>query len=240
MGVFRQTRRGSLAWFLAMAVLLQGTAGIEGVLSAPPDESSLAALQSVDSAKSSQLDSGQTPKWLGFLRYLPFQVVPPTTDSQTSEQRNAPKPPQSRTSRQTAAKTQTRGGLPVLNSPSGPYRVTDDDVELLARAVYSEARGEPYVGQVAVAAVILNRVESSSFPDSVDGVIFQPYAFTAVYDGQFNMQPDSMAYRAAHDALKGGDPTGGAIYYYNPSTATSGWIWTRQIVTQLGEHVFAK
>ena len=95
------------------------------------------------------------------------------------------------------------------------------------------------MGQVAIAAVVLNRVESPSFPNTIAGVIYQPYAFTAVDDGQINLTPNSTAYKAAQDALNGWDPTYGAIYYYNPATATSSWIWSRQTTVTIGNHVFA-
>ena len=117
--------------------------------------------------------------------------------------------------------------------------VSSNDLYLLAKCVYAEARGESYVGQVAVAAVILNRVESEKFPDTIAGVIYQPYAFTAVSDGQINLEPDQTAYNAARDALNGWDPTYGCLYYYNPATATSSWIWSRQTVVTIGKHVFA-
>ena len=116
---------------------------------------------------------------------------------------------------------------------------SSSDLNLLARCVYAEARGEPYTGQVAVAAVVLNRVRSASFPNTIAGVIYQPYAFTAVDDGQINLTPNSTAYKAAQDALNGWDPTYGCLYYYNPRTATSSWIWSRQTVVTIGKHVFA-
>lgn len=119
---------------------------------------------------------------------------------------------------------------------------TSSDVQLMARAVNGEARGEPYEGQVAVAAVILNRVKHSSFPNSVSGVIYQPGAFTAVSDGQINVPIDtnSTVYKACNDAMNGWDPTGGAIYYFNPDTATSSWIWSRTFIKQIGKHRFCK
>ena len=101
------------------------------------------------------------------------------------------------------------------------------------------ARGEPYVGKVAVAAVVLNRVKSPSFPNTIAGVVYQAGAFDAVYDGQINLTPDSDSIRAARDALNGWDPTGGCLYYYNPSTATNGWIWTRTVQLSIGKHNFA-
>ena len=116
------------------------------------------------------------------------------------------------------------------------------DVQLIARAVNGEARGEPYEGQVAVAAVILNRVKHSSFPNSISGVIYQPGAFTAVSDGQINepIAENSTIYKACQDAMNGWDPTGGAIYYFNPDTATSSWIWSRTFIKQIGKHRFCK
>ncbi len=117
--------------------------------------------------------------------------------------------------------------------------VTSSDLYLLAKCVHAEARGEPYVGQVAVAAVILNRVKDAAFPNTISGVIYQPWAFTAVNDGQINLEPNSTAYQAAQDALNGWDPTYGCLYYYNPTTATSKWIFTRQTVVTIGKHVFA-
>lgn len=122
---------------------------------------------------------------------------------------------------------------------SGGSTYTSSDLYLLAKTIYAEGRGEPYAGQVAIGAVILNRVKSSSFPNSVSGVVYQKGAFTAVSDGQINLSPDSTAMSAAQDALNGWDPTGGAIYYYNPAVATSAWIFSRKTVTVIGKHVFA-
>lgn len=116
------------------------------------------------------------------------------------------------------------------------------DIQLMARAINGEARGEPYEGQVAVGAVILNRVKSSQFPNTISGVIYQSGAFTAVADGQIN-QPiaeGSTVYKAAQDAKNGWDPTGGCIYYFNPSTATNKWIWSRPLVKTIGKHRFCK
>ena len=114
------------------------------------------------------------------------------------------------------------------------------DLYLLARVVYGEARGEPYVGQVAVAAVVLNRIKSSQFPNTVSGVVYQPLAFTCVADGQINYTPDQTAINAARDALNGWDPTYGALYYYNPKTATSSWIKKLDVHMTIGNHVFAR
>lgn len=117
-----------------------------------------------------------------------------------------------------------------------------DMAQLIARAINGEARGETYTGQVAVGAVILNRVEDSRFPNTIAGVIYQPGAFTAVSDGQINLSisTNSTVYKAARDALGGWDPTGGCVYYFNPATATSKWIWGRPQVTRIGKHIFAK
>ncbi|RJE90217.1 spore cortex-lytic enzyme [Paenibacillus sp. 1011MAR3C5] len=117
--------------------------------------------------------------------------------------------------------------------------VNKHELDLLARIIYGEARGEPYVGQVAVGAVVMNRLASSRFPNTVKGVIEQPRAFTAVDDGQYFMMPDKQAYLAALDAVRGYDPTNGALYYFNPDTATSSWIWTRTQTGKIGRHIFA-
>ena len=120
---------------------------------------------------------------------------------------------------------------------SGGYH--ESEVYTLARLVHAEARGEPYVGKVAVAAVVLNRVRSASFPNTISGVIYQAGAFDCVADGQINLTPDSDALRAARDAMNGWDPTGGCVYYYNPATATSAWIWSREVRLSIGAHAFA-
>ena len=116
------------------------------------------------------------------------------------------------------------------------------DVQLLARAINGEARGEPYEGQVAVGAVILNRVRDSRFPNTIAGVIYQPGAFTAVSDGQINVPIDenSTVVKAARDALNGWDPTDGAVYYFNPNTATNKWIWSRPLRKTIGKHRFCR
>ena len=115
----------------------------------------------------------------------------------------------------------------------------ESETSLLGRLVHGEARGEPYVGKVAVAAVVLNRVKSPSFPNTISGVVYQSGAFDAVSDGQIYLTPDEDSLRAARDALNGWDPTGGCLYYYNPSTATNGWIWTRTVQLSIGKHNFA-
>lgn len=114
------------------------------------------------------------------------------------------------------------------------------DVNLLARLIYGEARGESYTGQVAVGAVVLNRVRSSSFPNTIAGVIYQKGAFDVVADGQINMTPNSTAIKAARDAMNGWDPSYGAIYYFNPNTATNSWIWSRPMTVTIGKHRFCK
>ncbi|WP_374725420.1 spore cortex-lytic enzyme [Neobacillus drentensis] len=146
----------------------------------------------------------------------PKQTAPPKN---TAPKKAAPKKP-------TAA-----------NTPNG---FSQNDIQLMANAVYGESRGEPYTGQVAVAAVILNRVNSSTFPNTVSGVIFEPGAFTAVADGQIWLTPNENAKKAVIDAINGWDPTGEALYYFNPDTATSGWIWGRPQIKRIGKHIFCK
>lgn len=130
--------------------------------------------------------------------------------------------------------------LTASSSSTSSGSVSSSNLNLLARCVYAEARGEPYTGQVAVAAVVLNRVRSSKFPNTISGVIYQPLAFTAVADGQINLSPNDTAYKAAKDALNGWDPTNGCLYYYNPATATSKWIWSLQVELKIGKHNFAR
>ncbi|WP_368655210.1 spore cortex-lytic enzyme [Ornithinibacillus sp. 4-3] len=132
------------------------------------------------------------------------------------------------------------GNSQPTHSVNVPQGFSQNDIQLMANAVYGEARGEPYEGQVAVAAVILNRVNGPSFPDSVAGVIFEPRAFTAVADGQIWLTPNETARQAVLDAINGWDPSGNATYYFNPDTATSAWIWTRPQIKQIGKHIFCK
>lgn len=141
------------------------------------------------------------------------------------------------------------GAPPASNSQKPPNKPTSsntpngfssNDIQLMANAVYGESRGEPFTGQVAVAAVILNRINSSSFPNTVSGVIFQPGAFTAVADGQIYLTPNETAKKAVIDAINGWDPTGEALYYFNPDTATSPWIWGRPQIKRIGKHIFCK
>ena len=126
-----------------------------------------------------------------------------------------------------------------LNGSVAASGYNESESYLLARLVHGEARGEPYVGKVAVAAVVLNRVKSPLFPNTISGVIYQAGAFDAVADGQINLTPDSDSIRAAKDALNGWDPSGGCLYYYNPVTATNGWIWSRTVQLSIGKHNFA-
>jgi len=139
------------------------------------------------------------------------------------------------------AGTQTLNAMGIMqSSSSGSSSNNSSNVNLLARAIYGEARGEPYTGQVAVGAVIMNRVRSSKFPNTISGVIYQSGAFDAVSDGQINLQPDATAKKAAQDALNGWDPSYGAIYYFNPNTATNKWIWSRPMTVTIGKHRFCK
>jgi len=135
-------------------------------------------------------------------------------------------------------------GKPAANKPSvsqsGHNGYSKEDMQLMANAVYGESRGEPYEGQVAVAAVILNRVDSPNFPNNVHDVIFQPGAFTAVADGQIYLTPNETALRAVHDAINGWDPTDGCEYYFNPKTATSQWIGSRPQYKTIGQHIFCR
>ena len=137
------------------------------------------------------------------------------------------------------AKTLAAMGI-SSSSSSSSNSFSESDVYLLARLIYGEARGESYVGQVAVGAVVMNRIKSASFPNTMSGVIYQKYAFTAVADGQINLTPNETAKKAARDAMNGWDPSYGAIYYYNPAVATSSWIFTRKTTVVIGNHVFAK
>ena len=150
--------------------------------------------------------------------------------------------------RQAVSDFQYDYGLPVTGEVDGSTASMlgvhlggqqSNDLYILAKCIYAESRGEVYVGQVAVGAVILNRVASADFPNTIYGVVYQPWAFTAVSDGQMNLEPDSVAYQAAQDAMNGWDPTYGCLYYYNPKVATSSWIFDREVVVEIGNHVFA-
>ncbi|AIQ59160.1 spore cortex-lytic enzyme [Paenibacillus borealis] len=143
------------------------------------------------------------------------------------------------TSSGTAAKKNDTANTNTAELSSGnTMGLSENDLKIMANAVYGESRGEPFEGQVAVAAVILNRVKSPSFPNTPSGVIFQPGAFTAVADGQIYLEPNEQARKAVQQALNGWDPSGGCLYYFNPKTATSKWIWSRPQVKTIGEHIF--
>ncbi len=134
----------------------------------------------------------------------------------------------------------TLKAMGIYTTSSATNSINSSDLNLLSRLVYAEARGESYTGQVAVAAVVLNRVKSSSFPNTISGVIYQTGAFDVVTDGQINLTPNSTAIKAAQDALNGWDPSYGAIYYFNPNTATNSWIWSRPVTVTIGSHRFCK
>ena len=140
------------------------------------------------------------------------------------------------------SKTEAAMGLNLSGGAvkASSVNANSNELYLLAKCIYAEARGEPYVGQVAIGAVVLNRVKDSRFPNTISGVIYQPLAFTAVADGQINLNPDQTAINAANDALNGWDPTYGCLYYYNPATATSKWIWGLPVVLKIGRHNFCK
>ena len=131
-------------------------------------------------------------------------------------------------------------GIMTSSSSSSSSSSYNSNLNLLSRVIYGEARGEPYTGQVAVGAVVMNRIKSSSFPNTLSGVVYQSGAFDAVKDGQVNLTPDSTARKAAQDAMNGWDPSHGAIYYFNPSTATNKWIWSRPMTVTIGKHRFCK
>ena len=137
-------------------------------------------------------------------------------------------------------KTLAALGINSSNSSTNSSSSNNSNINLLSKLIYAESRGEPYKGQVAVGAVVMNRVSSSSFPNTIAGVIYQAGAFSVVSDGQINLTPDSTAKKAAQDAINGWDPTSGCIYYFNPSTATSKWIWSRPQLLQIGKHIFCK
>lgn len=139
------------------------------------------------------------------------------------------------------AGTKTLNAMGIYSSNSTSSNSSNSsNLNLLSHLIYGEARGEPYTGQVAVGAVIMNRVKSSSFPNTIAGVIYQSGAFTAVSDGQINLTPNDTAKKAAQDALNGWDPSYGAIYYFNPNTATNKWIWSRPVTVTIGRHRFCK
>ncbi|WHY65528.1 spore cortex-lytic enzyme [Neobacillus sp. SuZ13] len=185
------------------------------------DQSKQVAPSPAKQAPANQAPENQPPANQAPVKQAPAKQAPKQTVPQknTAPQKTAPKKP-------TAA-----------NTPNG---FSQNDIQLMANAVYGESRGEPYTGQVAVAAVILNRVNSATFPNTVSGVIFEPGAFTAVADGQIWLTPNENAKKAVLDAINGWDPTGDALYYFNPDTATSGWIWGRPQIKRIGKHIFCK
>ncbi|MBD1378635.1 spore cortex-lytic enzyme [Bacillus sp. IB182487] len=149
-----------------------------------------------------------------------------------------PAAPKQAPKQQTEKQEQQEKQKTVAQNMPGGY--SQNDIQLMANAVYGEARGEPYIGQVAIAAVILNRIESPTFPDTAAGVIYEPLAFTAVADGQINLTPNEQAKEAVLDAINGWDPTENATYYFNPNTATSSWIWGRPQIKKIGKHIFCE
>lgn len=174
----------------------------------------------------------------------------PTANKQPAKTQHAKKQPGNSPKNANQPKNTKQGKTGANASPASPPKkptaanipagFSQNDIQLMANAVYGEARGEDYIGQVAVAAVILNRVQSATFPNTVSGVIFEPRAFTAVADGQIWLTPNDQAKKAVMDAMNGWDPTGNAIYYFNPDTATSGWIWSRPQIKRIGKHIFCK
>lgn len=179
--------------------------------------------------KSTEYDERKVRNEMYGIKEAPSADQSKQQDEQTQEQ------PKQQPQQEEEAATPT--GTTKVNVPQG---FSQNDIKLMANAVYGEARGEPYEGQVAVAAVILNRVRSSTFPNSISGVIFEPRAFTAVADGQIWLTPNDTAKEAVLDAINGWDPSSNATYYFNPDTATSGWIWTRPQIKQIGKHIFCK
>jgi N-acetylmuramoyl-L-alanine amidase len=165
------------------------------------------------------------------------QSAPSPANKAPNQNSPAPKQTAPAPKNNTPAKKAAPKKPTAANTPNG---FSQNDIQLMANAVYGESRGEPYTGQVAVAAVILNRVNSSTFPNTVSGVIFEPGAFTAVADGQIWLTPNENAKKAVLDAINGWDPTGEALYYFNPDTATSGWIWGRPQIKRIGKHIFCK
>jgi len=135
---------------------------------------------------------------------------------------------------------QTLSALGISSSSNKNTSSNNSNLYLISQVIYGEARGEKYEGQVAVGAVVLNRVADSRFPNTVAGVVYQSGAFTCVSDGQINLSPDSTAKKAAQDAINGWDPTHGSVYYFNPNTATSSWIWSRPQTVTIGKHIFCK
>lgn len=173
---------------------------------------------------------------------LIITLYPKTKNTQPSapdpnKKDTKPSQSESKQEKDPVSDTPPKAAQPAKSIARGISR--DDDINLLARAIHAETKGEPYLGQIAVGAVILNRITHPSFPNTLAGVIYQPCAFEPTKSGSINETPSASAYNAAKDALDGWDPTGGAIYFWNPSSATSRWIWTRKITLSIGKHVFA-
>ncbi|MEH6945093.1 spore cortex-lytic enzyme [Bacillus sp. JJ722] len=181
-----------------------------------------------------QINKGNTFTYYGNVP-IEKQVKPKQQPSTNNKSNNQAATNKSTKKQETANKEKTN--TKASNVPAG---FSQNDINLLAQAVYGEARGEPYDGQVAVAAVILNRLESPSFPNTVSDIIFEPLAFTAVADGQIWLEPNEQAKKAVIDAINGMDPSGNATYYFNPETATSEWIWSRPQIKKIGKHIFCK
>lgn len=148
--------------------------------------------------------------------------------------------PQRRPSAPAAEAPPVTRAKPMEQVPRSNAGLSQQDIQIMSQAVHAEARGESYVGQVAVAAVILNRLQSDEFPNNPSAIIYEPLAFEAVADGQINMQPNQQARKAVYDALNGWDPSDGALYYFNPETATSDWIWGRPQIKRIGKHIFTR
>jgi N-acetylmuramoyl-L-alanine amidase len=190
------------------------------------DQSKQSAPSPANKAPAKQTPAKQGPEKQGPAKQTPAKQTPAEqAPKETAPQNNA------------APKKDTPKKPTAANTPNG---FSQNDIQLIANAVYGESRGEPYTGQVAVAAVILNRVNSQTFPNTVSGVIFEPGAFTAVADGQIWLTPNENAKKAVVDAINGWDPTGEALYYFNPDTATSSWIWGRPQIKRIGKHIFCK
>ena len=179
-----------------------------------------------------QMDAGKDFTHYGGVDQSKQSTPNPANKAPANQAPKQTAPPKNTAPKKAAPKKPT-----AANTPNG---FSQNDIQLMANAVYGESRGEPYTGQVAVAAVILNRVNSSTFPNTVSGVIFEPGAFTAVADGQIWLTPNENAKKAVIDAINGWDPTGEALYYFNPDTATSGWIWGRPQIKRIGKHIFCK
>lgn len=180
-----------------------------------------------------QINKGNTFTYYGNVP-IEKQIKP---KQQTSTKNKGNNQPAKKSTKKQEKASNEKSNTKAANVPAG---FSQNDINLLAQAVYGESRGEPYNGQVAVAAVILNRLESPSFPNTISDIIFEPLAFTAVADGQIWLEPNEQAKKAVIDAINGMDPSGNATYYFNPATATSEWIWSRPQIKRIGKHIFCK